>query len=51
MPRQPKWKIQDCMDLAKEKGIRIIIIPYKYQYNKPEEMRQYLKNQLINDTE
>lgn len=34
------------LKLSTEKGVRIIFIPYKYDYTKPEEMRQYLNNQL-----
>ena len=34
------------LELTTKKGIRIIYIPYKYDFRKPEEMRQYLKNQL-----
>ena len=39
------------LELTTKKRIRIIYIPYKYDYRKPEEMRQYLKNQLLSESE
>ncbi len=39
------------LELTTKKGIRIIYIPYKYDYRKPDELREFLKHQLLSESE